>query len=124
MRAVADLDRILSTIEPLAARAGLIVRERAFRGERRARMQPLPDALDARVRAAITAGLPGGVYVHQADAVAAGLGGEDVGSSAACCATGSWRRAKLAQGEALAELTRLSQEMGLYGDPPVKREDG
>jgi DEAD/DEAH box helicase domain-containing protein len=83
IRAVADLDRILSTIEPLAAKAGLIVRERAFREERRARMQPLPDALDVRVRAAITAGLPGGVYAHQADAVAAGLGGEDVGLATA-----------------------------------------
>ena len=35
---------------------------------------------------------------------------------------GVLRDRKLAQGEALAELTRLSQEMGLYDDPPVKRE--
>ncbi len=37
---------------------------------------------------------------------------------------GVLRDRKLAQGEVLAELTRLSQEMGLYDDPPVEREEG
>ncbi len=83
MRAVADLDRILATIEPLAAKAGLIVQERAFREERPARMQPLPGALDARVRDAITVSLPGGVYSHQAEAIAAALDGQDVGLATA-----------------------------------------
>lgn len=75
MRTLSD---ILGILDPLAASAGLALRDRTTRDERPARLKPLPDSLDDRVRARVAAGFTGGVYAHQSDAIAASLGGDDV----------------------------------------------
>lgn len=75
MRTLGD---ILGILDPLAASAGLVLHDRFTREERPARMKPLPETLDARVRAQIAADFPTGVYEHQADAIAASFAGEDV----------------------------------------------
>ena len=88
------LDQILSTLSGHARAAGLAVSDVVTREGRAARRCPPPPELDGAVTAALAGRYAGGVYTHQAQAIAASLSGEDV-----CLATAT------ASGKSLAFMS-------------------